>query len=259
MSLQQTIEQVNTENRPAFIPYVMAGDGGLANLPSIIARLEKLGATAIEVGIPFTDPVADGPVIEEAGMRALENGTTLKKVIETLRNHRDEFSIPLIFMSYLNPLLAYGQEQFARDAYDAGVRGIIIPDMPLEEKGILHPFLQASKIDLIQLISLTSDLDRMGKLAKASEGFIYAVTVNGVTGVRQSFNDELPAHFATLKQLSNVPVLAGFGISTAEHVEHFATMCDGVIVGSKIVASLAENNWGEIESLMAFNKMNTAR
>ncbi len=254
MSLQQAIENVNNKNRPAFIPYVMAGDGGLANLPSTIIRLEKLGATAIEIGIPFTDPVADGPVIEEAGMRALANGTTLKNVIETLRNSREEFSIPLIFMSYLNPILAYGQEQFARDAYEAGVRGVIIPDMPLEEKDILHPFLQTSNIALIQLISLTSDVNRMEKLAKASEGFIYAVTVNGVTGVRQSFNDDLPTHFATLKQLSNVPVLAGFGISTAEHVEQFAEMCDGVIVGSKIVASLATNNWNEIEKLMAVLK-----
>ena len=232
----------------------MAGDGGLSNLPSTIRRLEKLGATAIEVGIPFTDPVADGPVIEEAGMRALANGTTLTTIIETLKNSRDEFSIPLIFMSYLNPILAYGQERFARDAYEAGVRGVIVPDMPLEEKDILHPFLQASNIALIQLISLTSDANRMEKLAKASEGFIYAVTVNGVTGVRQTFNGELADHFATLKQLSNVPVLAGFGISSAEHVEQFATMCDGVIVGSIIVASLAADNWGEIEELMAVLK-----
>ena len=254
MSLQLAINQVNTNNRPAFIPYVMAGDGGLANLPSIISRLEKLGATAIEIGIPFTDPVADGPVIEEAGMRALANGTTLKKVIETLRNHRDEFSIPLIFMSYLNPILAYGQEQFAGDAYEAGVRGVIIPDMPLEEKDILYPYLKASNVSLIQLISLTSDADRMEKLAKASEGFIYAVTVNGVTGVRQTFKDELATHFAELKQLSNVPVLAGFGISSAEQVEHSATMCDGVIAGSKIVSAIAENDQEEIENLMAYKK-----
>ena len=254
MLLQQAIEQVNTNKRPAFIPYIMAGDGGLANLPSIISRLEKLGATAIEIGIPFTDPVADGPIIEEAGMRALANGTTLKKVIETLQSNRDEFSIPLIFMSYLNPILAYGQEQFAQDAYEAGVRGVIIPDMPLEEKDILHPYLKASNIALIQLISLTSDADRMEKLAKASEGFIYAVTVNGVTGVRQTFKDELATHFAKLKQLTNVPVLAGFGISTAKQVEHFATMCDGVIVGSKIVSAIAGNDWASIERLMAVLK-----
>lgn len=257
MLLQQAINQVNNENRPAFIPYVMAGDGGLSNLPSTIRRLEKLGATAIEVGIPFTDPVADGPVIEEAGMRALANGTTLKNIIETLKNSRNEFSIPIIFMSYLNPILAYGQDRFARDAYEAGVRGVIVPDMPLEEKDILHPFLQASNIALVQLISLTSNAERMEKLAKASEGFIYAVTVNGVTGVRQTFNDELASHLAILKQLSNVPVLAGFGISSAEHVEQFATMCDGVIVGSKIVASLAENNWEAIEQLMGYKKQHS--
>lgn len=254
MLLQQAINQVNNENRPAFIPYVMAGDGGLSNLPSTIRRLEKLGATAIEVGIPFTDPVADGPVIEEAGMRALANGTTLTNIIETLTTSRNEFSIPIIFMSYLNPILAYGQERFARDAYEAGVRGVIVPDMPLEEKDILHPFLQDSNIALVQLISLTSDADRMEKLAKASEGFIYAVTVNGVTGVRQTFNDELASHFSKLKDLSNVPVLAGFGISSAEQVDQFATMCDGVIVGSKIVASLATNNWDEIEELMVVLK-----
>lgn len=253
MSLQQVINQVNANGGPAFIPYIMAGDGDLANLPRTIARLETLGATAIEVGIPFTDPVADGPIIEEAGMRALAKGTTLTKIIEVLKLNRSEFSIPLIFMSYLNPILAYGAERFAKEAAEAGVAGAIIPDMPLEERDIIYPQLKENGIDLIQLIALTSDRERMAKLAAASEGFIYAVTVNGVTGERQTFGDELAGHFATLKEYANVPVLAGFGISNASHVEFFAGLCDGVIVGSKIVSSLHENNWEAIEELMNFH------
>lgn len=250
MTLQQSFEVILNEGKKAFIPYIMAGDGGLANLPSDIRRLEQLGATAIEVGIPFTDPVADGPVIEQAGIRALKNGTTLKKVIQTLNDAKEEYSIPLVLMTYLNPILAYGADQFALDANKAGVKGIIVPDMPLEEKDIIYPYLKANNIALIQLISLTSDSERIQTLAKASEGFIYAVTTNGVTGERSSFAKQLPEHIKAIQAVSNVPILAGFGISTPEQVKYFKEICDGVIVGSKIVQSIHENNWDVIEDLI---------
>ena len=248
--LQQAIEAVNAQGARAFIPYIMAGDGGLEQLVPTVLRLQALGVTAIEVGIPFTDPVADGPTIEAAGMRALANGATLRTILKTLLSAADKITVPLVAMTYLNPILAYGAEDFARDAYAAGIRGVIVPDMPFEESSIIHPALKAQKIDLVQLISLTSATARIEKLARESEGFIYAVTINGITGERSQFATHLAEHFAQLKQTSTIPVLAGFGISTPEHVKHFAAFSDGVIVGSKIVDSLYKNDWATIEALI---------
>lgn len=248
--LQQAIEQVKT----AFIPYIMAGDGGLESLKPTILRLQQLGVAAIEVGIPFTDPVADGPTIEAAGMRALANGATLRTILSTLTSFADDITVPLVAMTYLNPILAYGADDFARDAHKAGIRGVIVPDMPFEESAIISPALKAQSIDLVQLISLTSDEARIEKLARASEGFIYAVTINGITGERTQFAKTLATHFAKLKKHSQVPVLAGFGISTPEQVKHFSTFSDGVIVGSKIVDALQRQDWTTIETLVQATK-----
>jgi len=250
MTLQQAIEAVNASGDKAFIPYIMAGDNGLETLRDTVLRLQEIGVTTIEIGIPFTDPVADGPTIEKAGERALANGTNLRNVLATLQSFAAEVTIPLVAMTYLNPILAYGAETFARDAHKAGIRGLIVPDMPLEESGIIHEELRAEGISLIQLVSLTSPPERIAKLAQASEGFIYAVTVNGITGARAEFANNLSEHFAQLKSFSSIPVLAGFGISTPEHVEHFGTFSDGVIVGSKIVDSLAHGDWDTIEALV---------
>ena len=250
MNLKESI----TVAGKAFIPYIMAGDGGLDKLKPTILKLQELGVTAIEVGIPFTDPVADGPTIEQAGERALKQGANLRSILQALTSFADEITVPLVAMTYLNPILAYGAEQFAKDAYNAGVRGVIVPDMPYEESDIIHPELCAHNISLVQLISLTSPPERIEKLAAASEGFIYAVTVNGITGARAGFANNLEAHFSKLKAVSTIPVLAGFGISTPEHVQQFSTFSDGVIVGSKIVKSLHEGDWASIEALIQANR-----
>ncbi|TSI07500.1 tryptophan synthase subunit alpha [Lysinibacillus sp. BW-2-10] len=257
--LKDAILATTANGDKAFVPYIMAGDGGLEKLQSTILKLQELGVTAIEVGIPFTDPVADGPTIERAGERALANGTTLRKVIETLAGFASEIKVPLVAMTYLNPILAYGVEQFAQDASAAGIRGVIIPDMPLEEKDIIHPALQEANIALIQLVSLTSTPERVERLTKASEGFIYAVTVNGITGARSSFANELEEHFAKIQDYTDTPVLAGFGISSPDHVKSFGAFCSGVIVGSKIVDSLANDDWATIEELVLASKVATVR
>lgn len=254
MTLQTAIESVIKSGEKAFVPYIMAGDGGLHLLRETILRLQQLGVTAIEVGIPFTDPVADGPTIEQAGARALANGTNLRNVLTTLKEFAHELTIPLVAMTYLNPILAYGSAAFAQDAYKAGIRGLIVPDMPLEESSIIHKELSVAGISLVQLVSLTSPEERITKLAAASEGFIYAVTVNGITGARSDFSHNLAAHFAKLKSYSSLPVLAGFGISTPEQVAAFSTFSDGVIVGSKIVDALAQNDWDTVESLVKASK-----
>ncbi|WP_042470648.1 tryptophan synthase subunit alpha [Bacillus ndiopicus] len=252
--IQKAIDNVLARGDRAFVPYIMAGDGGLETLKSTILRLQQIGVTAIEVGIPFTDPVADGPTIELAGQRALQKGTTLKSTLATLASFADEITVPLVAMTYLNPILAYGAEKFAYDAKQAGIHGVIIPDMPLEERNIIYSALQKEQVSLIQLVSLTSPVERIAQLTAASEGFIYAVTVNGITGARSDFANELEEHFAKLKAASPLPVLAGFGISTPEHVKKFASFSDGVIVGSKIVDSLANGDWTTIDALVAASK-----
>ncbi|MDN4492040.1 tryptophan synthase subunit alpha [Ureibacillus aquaedulcis] len=253
--LKDAILSVTARGDKAFIPYIMAGDGGLEKLKPTILKLQQLGVAAIEVGIPFTDPVADGPTIERAGERALANGTTLRKVVETLTSFADELTVPLVAMTYLNPILAYGVEQFAADAKGAGIRGLIIPDMPLEESETVQPALSDAGISLVQLVSLTSTPERMERLTKASEGFIYAVTVNGITGARSSFANELEEHFKRIQSYTDTPVLAGFGISTPHHVTDFSSFCSGVVVGSKIVDSLVNEDWAAIEELVSASKV----
>lgn len=233
--LQQQIESRVARGETAFIPYIMAGDGGLPVLRERLSFLENAGATAVELGIPFSDPVADGPVIQEAGLRSLAAGTTLKGVLEEVASFRESITIPLVIMTYYNPILQLELANFAKLAQAAGITGVIVPDVPLEESEELKSALNEVSIDLIQLVSLTSPAERMEKIAQASQGFVYAVTVNGITGTRQSLPEEVFAHLTRLKSISPVPVMAGFGVSLPEHVEQLGEVVDGVIVGSFVV------------------------
>ncbi len=228
----------------------MAGDGGLDILPEQIDFLAKAGATAIELGIPFSDPVADGPTIQEAGLRALANGTTLTKVLDRLAETKGNRDIPIVLMTYLNPIYLYGTNKFAKACLDAGVAGVIVPDLPLEESALLKDDLTRHEIALIQLVALTSPQERLERIASQTEGFLYAVTVTGTTGTRTAFADQVGTYLHNLKQISPVPVLAGFGVSTPEHVQSLSHYCDGVVVGSKIVASLNQGKQTEIKSLI---------
>lgn len=238
----------------AFVPYIMAGDGGIETIKKNILFLQQTGVTAIELGIPFSDPVADGPVIEEAGERALAKGVTLRKVLKELTSFKDEVTVPLVIMTYLNPILSYGIDQFAKDCRDSGISGLIVPDLPHEESGLLRSELAASEIALIPLVSLTSPPERIKKITAAAEGFVYAVTVNGITGVRDGFGDDLAAHLEQLKAVSPVPVLAGFGISTPEQVQSIGALADGVIVGSAIVSAFHCNDLMTVEELVKASK-----
>lgn len=252
--VKQAIIDCNERGDKAFVPYIMAGDGGMSTLKTTILFLQEAGATAIEVGIPFSDPVADGEVIQLAGERALAEGITLRKVMKELATFKDQVTVPLIVMTYLNPVLSYGLKVLATDCENSGVYGLIIPDLPLEESGILKEALKDSDVALVQLVSLTSPAERIEKIAKAAEGFIYAVTVNGITGVRSSFTEGLEGHLQRLKAVSSVPVLAGFGISTPEQVQSLGALADGVIVGSAIVTALHENDLPTITTLIDASK-----
>jgi len=213
----------------------MAGDGGLETFKEKLLFLQEAGVTAIEVGIPFSDPVADGEAIQQAGARALLEGVTLRNVLEELEKCTAEVSVPLIVMTYLNPILALGVPHFVEACGKAGVGGLIIPDLPLEESGPLRETLKGTDIAWIPLVSLTSPDERIAKIAESAEGFLYAVTVNGITGKRRDFGEELYTHLERVKRISPVPVLAGFGISTQSQVKEMGNHTDGVIVGSAIV------------------------
>ncbi len=249
--IKQAFQEVLDQGDKAFVPYIMAGDGGLDSLEERVQFLQDSGATILELGVPFSDPVADGPTIQEAGIRALEQGVSLRAILDKLGQFKEKRSIPIVLMTYLNPIYAYGIEAFASACRTAGVSGLIIPDLPLEEENLVAKELQANDIALIRLASLTSPPERLKELARRTEGFLYAVTVTGTTGARADFKDELQEHLASLKNICQEPVLAGFGVSTPEHVKELSANCDGVVVGSKIVDALHQNNREEIKTLIA--------
>jgi len=239
-TLTPYLQQYLKDKGKLFIPYIMAGANGLERLPQEIEELAKSGACAIELGIPFSDPVADGPVIQRAGLDALRQGVTLKKIIRLLQTMSSD--IPLILMGYANSFFHYGLEQLTDDLRTTAVKGLIIPDLPYEHQELVAPFLASSDLSLIQLVTLTSSRERIAQLTTAGEGFVYAVTVNGTTGLGKTYSTSLNKHLAAIKEISSIPVLAGFGISSTEDVHRFTSVCDGVIVGSKIVSLLSSED-----------------
>ena len=220
-TLTEKLNAIKATGKGIFVPYIMAGDHekGLDGLAEIIHFLEDLGVSAIEVGIPFSDPVADGPVIEEAGLRSLAHGTSTQALVEILKTIETE--IPLVIMTYFNPLFQYDVEKFVKDLAD-------------------------TDIALIPLVSLTTGMERQKELIEGAEGFVYAVAINGVTGKTGNYRDDLDKHLAQLHEVANIPVLTGFGVSTQDDVKRFNAVSDGVIVGSKIVKALHEGQVAEI-------------
>lgn len=253
--IEKVMQKIKENHEKAFVPYIMAGDGGLNSLKERIVFLEKAGATAIEIGIPFSDPVADGPVIQRAGIRALENGTTLKGVLQTIGEIRPIIHIPLIIMTYMNPIIAYGVQSFIDECFHQGVDGLILPDLPIEEEDIIAPYAEKAGIEIIRLVTLTSPIERIQAISNKGHGFLYAVTVNGITGARKGFDEQLGEHLKKVKSVSSLPVLAGFGISSPAHVEEMNKYSDGVIVGSKIIELFEEGNLVEIEELVKASKI----
>ena len=252
MTLTKHLQDIIAQKKGIFVPYIMAGDHpqGLDGLPETIAFLEKSGASTIEVGIPWSDPVADGPVIERAGQRSLARGVNLTQIIAKLQTIQT--AIPLVIMTYLNPIFQYGIEQFVEEVSKSPVKGLIIPDLPYEHRELLLTYLQERDIALIPLISLTTGLERQKQLLKGAQGFIYAVAINGVTGKTTAYRTDLDEHLAQLRNLTDIPVLTGFGVSTKEDILRFNKVSDGVIVGSKIVRDLHEGRQQEVMDFVAF-------
>lgn len=233
-----------------FVPYIVAGDGGFERLAEQIKLLEDSGVAAIELGIPFSDPVADGPTIQRAGMRALEGGVTLSGVLEFLTATKAKRSVPIILMTYFNPIFSYGVAEFAASCVRSGVDGIIVPDVPMEEEHMLTEHLSEHGVAFIRLVAMTSTEERMRDLAERSEGFLYAVAVTGTTGARAEHDEHVAEYLQSLKAISDVPVLAGFGVSRSEQARELSGYCDGVIVGSAIVDLLHEGKDDEVRALI---------
>jgi tryptophan synthase alpha chain len=227
--------QLRKTGGKAFIPYIMAGDPSLERTAELVHLLEECGADIVELGVPFSDPLADGPVIQRAAERALAAGVTLKKVIAFIRELRKSTSIPLVVMTYYNPVFKYGEEAFARDAARAGVDGLIIPDLPPDEAGTLIRQCRPHGIDTVFLLAPTSTEQRTRIVAKASRGFIYYVSITGITGAKLLLSENQESSISAIKALGSRPVALGFGVSTPEEARAVSGFADGVIVGSAIV------------------------
>lgn len=235
-----------------FIPYITAGDPDLPTTEQLIYALEQSGADAIELGIPFSDPIADGPVIQKAHQRALKSGTTLKKVMELVTKVRKQTNVPLLFMMSINSVVQYGQEQFVKDIEDAGLDGLIVPDLPFESSDQLRKNLKKVGIPFINFIAPTTSKERLTKIIKASNGFIYLIGATGVTGMRSTLSNLLEDIISKIKSVKDVPVAVGFGISDAHMAKKVTSNADGVIVGSAIVSLIEEYKTGCIQEVKNF-------
>lgn len=234
--MEQTFADLAKNGRKALIPFITAGDPDLATTEQLIVRIAESGADVIELGIPFSDPMADGPTIQLASERALHSGTTLQKILASVKSVRKETAIPVLLMGYYNPILQYGLEQFAQDAADAGVDAILPVDLPPEEAEELASVLRTKGIHLIFLLAPTSTEDRIKKVVRLAGGFIYYVSVTGVTGARREVSGLVSDAVAAIKKHTALPVAVGFGISSGEQAAEVARFADGVVVGSALVS-----------------------
>ncbi len=236
------------DRRAAFVPYITAGDPSLARTADLMRALVRAGADVLELGVPFSDPIADGPTNQQAAERALASGTTLAGVLATVAAVRQELAVPIVLFTYANPVLRYGLERFAADAAAAGVDGLLFTDVPAEEMRPFADVLDAAGLDRVMLVTPTSGQRRMKAAARLGGGFLYLVSRTGVTGARQELDLELEANLRAARKASRLPVAVGFGISTPEQVAQVARLADGVVVGSAIVSRIGA--LGDCEELV---------
>lgn len=240
--IKNTFNRLKKKNETALIPYLMAGDPDLATTKALILEMEKAGADIIEIGAPFSDPLADGPTIQKAALRSLRNHTSIADVLGMVAEVRTTSRIPLILMTYYNLIFKYGEERFVTDAVAAGLDGLILPDLPPEEAGTLMLLAKKAGLDTIFLLAPTSTNDRIKLVAKVSQGFVYYVSLTGVTGARTGLQQSIAESLQKIKAITNKPVAVGFGISTPEQAAQVAHWgADGVIVGSALVKVIEEN------------------
>lgn len=243
--------------KSAFIAYITSGHPTLAKTEELIYTLESNGADIIELGIPYSDPIADGPIIQAAGQKALDNGVKIKDIFATIKKVREKSQVPLALLVYYNSVYAFGHEKFVANCEEAGVDGLIIPDLPLEEQDELKTYLKGKNVGLIPLVAPNSG-DRIAKVVEEGKGFVYCVSSLGVTGMRDSFETDLKEYLSSIRKHTDLPLAIGFGVSTNEDVKGFAKFADGIIVGSAIVQKVEETD-GNIEKVASYIKELSAR
>lgn len=242
-------EDLKMNNKKAFIPFITAGDPSLDMTVSLISILESAGADVIELGIPFSDPIADGPSIQRSSLRSLENGTSLSKVMNAVSKTRSITQIPIVLMGYYNPIFKYGVERFVKDAVEIGIDGVIVADLPPEEASDMITSARKYDLSTIFLIAPTSTPDRIKLISEASTGYIYCVSSTGVTGARNRISDTLSQMVDQIRQYTEKPIAVGFGVSNPEQAKEIAQFADGVIVGSAIV-NIIEKHKDDHEKLI---------
>jgi tryptophan synthase alpha chain len=232
--IEEKFRELKQLNKKALITFVTAGDPDIEATIRIVKEMELRGADVIELGIPYSDPIAEGPVIQRANSRALQNGLKIKDIMGTVARIRKDVKVPILFLLYYNCILQYGIERFFEECVKSGVDGLIIPDLPFEERSELDVVTTGYPIDVITLVSPTSK-DRIEKVAKDARGFLYCVSSVGVTGMRSEFDTDFEDFFSKINKATDIPKALGFGISTPEHIKTLKKYCDGLIVGSAIV------------------------
>ncbi|KAK9083578.1 hypothetical protein Scep_030049 [Stephania cephalantha] len=257
VGLRETLTNLRSQGKVAFIPYITAGDPDLSTTAEALKLLDSCGSDIIELGVPYSDPLADGPVIQAAATRALARGTNFNAVISMLKEVIPQISCPIALFAYFNPILKRGIEKFMVTIKDVGVHGLIVPDVPLEETETLRKEAIKNQIELVLLTTPTTPTDRMKAIVEASEGFVYLVSSVGVTGARSSVSSRVQSLLQEIKEVTTKPVVVGFGISKPEHVKQVAGWgADGVIVGSAMVKILGEAKTPEegLKGLESFTK-----
>ncbi|MCB1720976.1 MAG: tryptophan synthase subunit alpha [Alphaproteobacteria bacterium] len=244
-------------NRPALITFIMAGDPDAATSIEILKSMPEAGADIIELGMPFSDPMADGPTIQLAGQRALKAGANMHRTLQMVRDFRAENTqTPLVLMGYFNPVLQYGVETFMNDASEAGVDGLIIVDLPPEEAGEVQEIAKINNLDIIRLLTPTTTEKRLPKILEGASGFLYYVSITGVTGAAQADLNKIKPHIEQIKTRTDLPIAIGFGIKTPQDAAQMATLGDAIVVGSSIVSTIAEkqNTTAVCEQVSALSK-----
>ena len=239
--IDYTFKELKRVRKKAFIAFITAGDPNLRITEQLVLEFERCGVDIVELGVPFSDPLADGPTIQASSQRSLEKGTNLSKIFTTVRHIRQKSQIPIALMTYYNPVFYYGEERFIRDAKRCGVDGVIIPDLPPEEARAMIRLAKINGLATVFFLAPTTTRQRIKTVVKASTGFVYYVSLTGVTGAQKMFSKNNLVNIRTAKRLADKPVCVGFGVSTSAQVKAVARMADGVIVGSAIVKQIEKN------------------
>lgn len=253
MKISTSIKEKKENGHDIVIPYILAGDGGFEKTRELLQLLESHNPPAIEIGIPFSDSSSDGETIQSASKRAIDSGANINNIIDFLQNYEGANQIPKIIMTYLNPIIKFGLDKFFYEISKANVKGVIIPDLPVNEYAMIKSECDKFDIEIISLITPNTKDERIKYIESRSSGFLYIVTVNATTGARNNFDDEVFKRIKRIKSMVDLPLVAGFGISTKKQIKDMNSVCDGAIVGSRIVKLANENQFDQISKLISVN------